>query len=170
MSRSVEECNALSAADFVHTFSGVAENSPWVAELAAVSRPFASREDMVLAFQSAVIEAEEAVQMALLRAHPSLAGRAALAGDLGDLSRNEQSGVGLDTLTTQEFTAFTAINTAYEQRFGFPFIFAVRGADKAKIFESYQWRAQGSPIEERLTALAQVCRIMRIRIEDAVKQ
>jgi 2-oxo-4-hydroxy-4-carboxy-5-ureidoimidazoline decarboxylase len=170
MVHSLEACNALSGADFVRVFSGIAENSPWVAELAAVSRPFVSRDEMVLAFQSAVIEADEPAQMALLRDHPSLAGRAAIAGGIGDFSRAEQAGAGLDALTPEEFSAFTAINTSYEHRFGFPFIFAVRGADKAKIFESYRWRAMGSPIEERLTALAQVCRIMRFRIEDAVQE
>jgi len=157
--------NGLSQADFTARFGGIAEHSPWVAERAAASRPFASVEAMIDAFQQAVARAKEDEQLALLRAHPSLAGRAALAGQLAEHSAEEQAGAGLDRLTPDEFTKFKQLNAAYEARHGFPFILAVKGADKHAILAAFETRLPGCRTEEFLTALAQVCRIMRFRLE-----
>jgi 2-oxo-4-hydroxy-4-carboxy-5-ureidoimidazoline decarboxylase len=165
---SLTAINAMSADAFITAFGGIAEHSPWVAEAAASRRPFTSRVAMIEAFQAAIGDAGAGRQRALLVAHPDLAGRAAIAGDLTDDSRREQAGAGLDRLTPDEFARFTALNTAYRERFGIPFIFAVRGADKHRILASFEARIGNPEDVEFATALEQVCRIVAFRIEDRV--
>lgn len=159
------EVNAMTADAFVAAFGDVAEHSPWVAAEAAGKRPFASREVMVTAFSSALVAASPEAQLALLRAHPDLATRARLSADSG----REQQGAGLDTLDAGEFRRFTALNEEYKRRFGFPFIFAVKGAGKAEILAAFEERVGKTESEEFATALAQVGRIFRFRIEDRVQ-
>jgi 2-oxo-4-hydroxy-4-carboxy-5-ureidoimidazoline decarboxylase len=160
----LSEVNAMSAENFVGVFGDVAEHSPWVAEKAAKQRPYANREMMIEAFESVTMKASHEAQLALIRAHPDLATRAKLTDD----SSREQKGAGLDTLTAEEFQFFTALNNAYKSRFGFPFIFAVKGATKHQILASFEERVGKGKDEEFKTALAQVCRIFRFRIEDRV--
>lgn len=160
--------NALSAADFMGRFGGIAEHSPWVAEAAERRRPFADPSAMVAAFAAAVDAADAETQLALLRAHPDLAGRAALAGDLADASKREQAGAGLDTLTPEEWTRFHALNHAYRERHGIPFILAVKGSTKHDILSGFAARTPNDPAVERREALNQVKRIIRFRIEDRV--
>lgn len=164
----VAKVNALDAAAFVAAFGGIAEHTPWVAERAFRAGPFADRDALVAAFQHAILDADPAAQTALLAAHPDLAGRAAVAGALGAESAGEQAGAGLDRLTAAEFARFTALNDAYRARFGIPFILAVRGADKTTILAAFESRVGGTAAEERLTAIAQVLRIVRFRLEDRV--
>lgn len=164
----VAAVNALSLADFVARFGDVAEHSPWVAEAAASMRPFATREAMIEAFASAVGAASPEARLALIRAHPDLAGRAARAGAIAEDSRREQAGAGLDTLTDDEFDRFTALNTAYRDKFGFPFIFAVKGATKTMILDAFEARLPAATEVEFETALAQIHRIFRFRLEDRV--
>jgi 2-oxo-4-hydroxy-4-carboxy-5-ureidoimidazoline decarboxylase len=161
---SLAEVNDMSAGNFVAAFGDIAEHSPWVAMEAAKARPFASRETMIEAFTSATMKAGPEAQLALIRAHPDLATRAKLTED----SSREQKGVGLDTLTAEEFQLFTALNNAYKSRFDFPFIFAVKGATKHQILASFEERVGKGKEEEFRTALQQVCRIFRFRIEDRV--
>lgn len=163
------EINDLSPARFVARFGDVAEHSPWVAEKAAKARPFLSRDDMIAAFVAAMETAGEKDRRALLAAHPDLAGRAAIAGDLTEDSRREQAGAGLDQLTPDEFARFTAMNAAYRERNGIPFIFAVRGATKHDILAGFEARKDNPPDVEFRTALAQVARIIRFRLEDRVE-
>ncbi len=132
------------------------------------ARPYADHAAMVAAFQRAILAAGEGEQTALLAAHPDLAGRAAIAGELTVESAGEQKGAGLDRLTPEEFARFTTLNTAYRARFGIPFIFAVWGADKHAILAAFEARVGGTVAEERLTALAQVLRIVRFRLETQV--
>jgi 2-oxo-4-hydroxy-4-carboxy-5-ureidoimidazoline decarboxylase len=160
--------NAMSADEFAEAFGGIAEHSAWVAEAAAAKRPFASRMAMIAAFQAAIGDAGAERQRALLVAHPDLAGRAAIAGDLTDDSRREQAGAGLDRLTAEEFARFTALNASYRDRFGIPFIFAVRGADKHMILAAFEARIGNGEDVEFATALEQVCRIVAFRLEDRV--
>ena len=160
--------DAMSRADFVSAFGDIAEHSPWVAEMAASARPFSNREAVIAAFADAVMSADEETQLALLNAHPNLAGRAAIAGDIGEDSRAEQAGAGLDTLSPQEFQRFTELNTAYRKTFGFPFILAVRGATKYDILGAFEARIDNDRETELSTALQQVCRIMRFRLEDRI--
>jgi 2-oxo-4-hydroxy-4-carboxy-5-ureidoimidazoline decarboxylase len=156
--------NALSPAAFVDSFGDIAEHSPWVAEAAGRARPYASREAMVDAFQAVLAKAERSTQEALIRLHPDLAGKATLEPD----SRREQAGAGLGTLTAEEMARFTELNTRYQQRFEFPFILAVKGATKHQILDAFSARIGGGREEEFLTALAQVMRIIRFRLEERV--
>jgi OHCU decarboxylase len=165
---SLAAVNAMAESDFVDALGGVAEHSAWVAEAAAKARPFASRAAMIAAFQAAIGEAGAEAQRALLLAHPDLAGRAAIAAELTDDSRREQAGAGLDRLTPDEFARFTALNNSYRERFGFPFIFAVRGADKYRILAAFEARIGNPPDVEFATALEEVCRIVAFRIEDRI--
>jgi 2-oxo-4-hydroxy-4-carboxy-5-ureidoimidazoline decarboxylase len=123
---------------------------------------------MVKAFGDAVRHADRARQRALLLAHPDLAGRAAIAGDVTHASKREQAGVGLDRLTADEFRRFTEMNSAYRDRHGIPFIFAVRGATKHDILKAFAERVGNEPDVEFRTALEQVARIIRFRLEDRV--
>ena len=164
----LDEVNLLSEDAFVSAFGDVAEHSPWVAAEAADARPFGSRAAMVAAFRGAIAAADRQRQRALLLAHPDLAGRAAVAGDLTHDSRREQAGAGLDRLTPAEFARFTALNDEYRRRFGIPFIFAVRGATKHDIFDAFERRLANSEAVEFATALEQVGRIVGFRLGDRV--
>ena len=164
----LDDVNLLPAPAFLQAFGAIAEHSPWVAEAALASRPFASREAAVEAFQQAVSQAPRPQQRALIEAHPDLAGRAALAGELEPDSRSEQAGAGLDTLTVEEMTEFQDLNGRYRARFGFPFILAVKGAGKARILDAFRLRIDGAHEEEFFTALSQVMRIIRFRLEERI--
>jgi len=164
----IAEINALPAAGFVARFGDVAEHSTWVAEAAERRRPFADRDAMIAAFEAALSGAAPDAQLALIRAHPDLAGKAAIAGDLSDDSAREQAGAGLASLSAEEFARFTRLNDAYRARFGFPFIFAVKGATTQQILAAFAARLEHAPEAEFSTALEQVMRIFRFRIEDRV--
>ncbi len=161
----IMQVNRLSDEDFVATFGDVAEHSPWVARGAVDARPFADREAMVAGFEKTLRAASPAAQLMLIRLHPDLAGKAKLTGD----SNREQTGAGLDTLNAEEFERFTELNAKYKGAFGFPFIFAVKGATKHQILESFETRVTNSKDVEFDMALSQVMRIFRFRIEDRVK-
>ena len=105
----------------------------------------------------------------LLSAHPDLAGTAAVAGEVTEDSAREQAGAGLDTLSPEEFRRFTRLNGHYREKFGIPFIFAVRGATKHDILRGFGERMSGTPEEEFGIAIEQVVRIMRFRLEDRVR-
>ena len=165
---SLAELNGLSGEQFVAAFGDIAEHAPWVADSAAKNRPFASRDDMIRAFASAVAAAPRDRQLELLRAHPDLAGRAALAGQVAEESRREQKGAGLDSLSAEEFARFSDLNARYLKRFAFPFIFAVKGATKHQIIAGFEQRIANSRDEEFATAIAQVCKIISFRLKDRV--
>lgn len=160
----IAKINAMSLPDVLVAFGDVAEHSPWVAREAASFRPFANREEMISRFENAVRAANRDAQLALIRAHPDLATKARLTDD----STKEQAGAGLNTLTAEEFARFTTLNDAYKARFGFPFIFAVKGATKHMILDAFGARVENDPDTEFSTAIAQICRIFRFRIEDRV--
>jgi 2-oxo-4-hydroxy-4-carboxy-5-ureidoimidazoline decarboxylase len=164
----LDAVNLMTEDAFVATFGDVAEHSPWVAANAAEARPFISRRAMSEAFLDAMFEAGAPRQLALLRAHPDLAGRAAIAGALAPESSREQSRAGLDRLTPEEFQKFTALNAAYQEKFGFPFIVAVKGIDKHGILSAFEKRLKNDPEDEFATALRQVARIVAFRLEDRV--
>jgi len=160
----VAAVNRMDLPAFLAAFGDVAEHSPWVAREAASFRPFGDRDAMVLAFERAIRSANIEAQLALIRAHPDLATKARLTGD----STREQAGAGLDTLSAAEFARFTNLNDTYKTKFGFPFIFAVKGATKHMILAAFEERVNKTGDQELATALAQVCRIFRFRIEDRV--
>ena len=151
--------------EFIKTFADIAEHSPWVAEAAANFRPFTDRAAMIDAFQQALNHADKADQLTLIRAHPDLAGKAKLTQD----SKSEQQGAGLDSLTKDELASFTQLNQTYKDKFEFPFIFAVKGADKTQILASFALRVTNDIDREFETALQNICRIFMFRLEDQIK-
>ncbi|RAI03281.1 2-oxo-4-hydroxy-4-carboxy-5-ureidoimidazoline decarboxylase [Acuticoccus sediminis] len=149
---------------FVACYGGVYEHSPWVAER-AWDGGIAEAGDLAPVFRRIVDRTGHEAQLALLRAHPDLAGRLAVGGLTAE-SAAEQAGAGLDQCTEAEFAEFSALNARYVEKFGFPFIVAVRGLDRAAILEAFRKRVEGTPEEEFRTALAQVHRIAALRISE----
>lgn len=166
----LEAVNDLDRAAFVDAFGDIAEESPWVAENAAARAPFVSRAALIRAFCAALEGAEDEDRLAVVCAHPDLAGKLAAAGQLTEDSTQEQASAGLDRLTDAERTEFTALNESYKARFGFPFILAVKGATKAQILDSFRDRLPRARTEEFSEAIRQVCRIMTFRLEDRVEE
>lgn len=154
-------------AAFLARLGGVAEGSPWVAERAWELGPFAGVDDVAAAFARVAREAPEGDQLALIRAHPDLAGRAALDGDLTPESAGEQRSAGLDRLTPDDLARFTRLNAAYRARFGFPFVICVRGRDVAGILRDYEERLPHDAATERARAVEEIVAIMDLRIRDA---
>lgn len=165
---SLEQVNALSPEDFVAVFGDIAEHSPWVAEKAAQARPFVDPNAVAEAFVDVVLTAGDPEKLALVRAHPDLAGRAAVAGDLAEESRREQAAAGLNQLTAEEFARFSTLNDAYRERFRFPFILAVKGAGKHDILRSFEQRIDNDPEAEFANAVRQVAQIVAFRIDERV--
>ena len=157
--------SALDRARFLARYGWVYEHSPWIAE-AVWDRGRASDDVEALAHAMAetVDAAERPAQLALLRAHPDLAGRLALAGDLTEASRAEQAGAGLDRCSPEELDEFQRLNASYVATFGFPFIIAVAGLDRAAILDAFRRRAAQAPHTEFDEALKQVHRIARLRL------
>ena len=156
------EVNALDEAAFVARFGALFEHSPWVVERAAALRPF---DELLGGLMSAVYRASPEEQLALIRAHPELAGKAAIDRTLPDASAAEQASAGLDRLTPAEYARFHALNHAYSARFGFPFIICVRLTDKAGILAAIEDRLQNDRAAEISTALGQIGEIVRLRLE-----
>ncbi len=163
------QLNAAPATEFVTTLAGIFEHSPWVAERAVAGRPFANVAALHEAMCVVVEAAGEAAQLELIRAHPELASRAAMAGDLTDASNREQGGAGLKSLTREQFGQLTQLNRDYGTRFNFPFILAVKGHNPDSIIEALSTRIAHSPAQELRTALEQIGRIARFRLEDLVE-
>ncbi len=165
----MKKVNELDREGFVERFGGLYEHSPWVAEAAWEQRPFGSLAGMHAAFARAVQEASPGRRMALIKAHPDLAGKAAVAGALTGESAREQSSAGLDRLTPEEYEAFTRINRAYREKFGFPMIVAVRDHTKGSIISQAEARLENPRDEEIETALREIDRISQIRLYDQVE-
>jgi 2-oxo-4-hydroxy-4-carboxy-5-ureidoimidazoline decarboxylase len=160
----LDEINALDAAQFVERIGWVYEHSPWVAERAAEDRPFQSFDHLCDAMNARVQGATPEEQRALLCAHPDLGTRARVSPS----SAKEQAGAGLDRLTQEEYDRLLRLNNAWKEKFGFPFLYAVKGSDKFAIMEAMQRRLHSSPEEEFEEALRQVLRIARYRLEEIV--
>ncbi|MCW2248013.1 2-oxo-4-hydroxy-4-carboxy-5-ureidoimidazoline decarboxylase [Azospirillum fermentarium] len=170
MSRlSLDAVNDLDAVGFTAAFGGLAEHSPWVAAMAFSHRPFPSVTALHAALVAAINAAGPDQQLALLRAHPDLAGRAALAGELTASSSAEQAAAGLDRLTPEEMARFQELNAAYTARFGFPFILAVRHATKHHILAAYARRVTNTPAAETAAALGEVAKIIGMRLLTVVE-
>jgi len=160
----IDEVNRLDHARFVAAVGWAFEHSPWVAERAFASRPFAGLEALHAAMVEQVTLATTPEKLALLRAHPDLGTRARMSG----ASDKEQSGAGLDSLTPDEFEQFGRLNSGYRGRFGFPFLFAVKGSTKHDILRALQARMEASPEQEFAEALRQVYRIAGFRLEGLI--
>ena len=147
---------------FVARHAALFEHSPWVVDRAAEALPFA---DVHAGLMAAVYAATPDEQLALIRAHPELAGKAAIDRTLTEASTAEQASVGLDRLTPAEFDRFHALNAAYRERFDVPFIICVRLTDKDGILAAMEERLTNSRDVEIATALAQIGEIVRLRLE-----
>jgi len=166
---SVEEASNLDREGFVKRFGALYERSPWVAEGAWRGRPFGSLSGMHAAFVRTVREAPPGRRLGLIRAHPDLAGKAAVAGELTPESTREQASAGLDRLSPEEYEAFTRLNDAYKEKFGFPMIFAVREHTKETILAGAEARLENSRSEEIETALAEIAKIGLFRLRELVR-
>jgi OHCU decarboxylase len=153
--------------DFITAFGGVFEHSPFIAERAydagLLFVPLTAR-GVHAAMVSEFLKASEAERLGVLRAHPDLAGKLAIAGDLTEDSKQEQAGAGLDRLSADEHARFTTLNAAYTGKFGFPFIIAVKGLNKDDILSAFETRIANSADEEFATACAQVEKIAKLRL------
>jgi OHCU decarboxylase len=155
----------LTHAEFLARFGAVYEASPWVAEgvwPGVEARRLDDPQALATAMRAEVDAAPREVKLALVRAHPELAGRARMA----DASVKEQSGAGLDRCSAAEFEAFHRLNGAYNARFGFPFVVAVKGMTRAEILAAFEARLANDPETEFATALAQIHRIAGFRLAD----
>ncbi|ATF36602.1 OHCU decarboxylase [Burkholderia thailandensis] len=168
MHYTLAQLNAMSTDAFVAALSGIFEHSPWVAEAAAAARPFASIGALHRTMKDAVEGAGDARQLALVNAHPELAGKAAVRGELTAESTREQSGAGLDRCTQAEFDKLQRLNRAYREKFGFPFILAVRGYDRHGIIANFEARVGHTRDEELRASLGQIYRIARFRLDDLI--
>lgn len=165
---SLAALNAADRATFVAAVGFAFEDSPWIAAAAWERRPFASLDALHAALVAVVDHAPEERQVALVAAHPDLAGRVAREGRLTAASRGEQVAAGLDRLDTAEIARFDAANAAYRARFGFPFVICAREHDTASILAALERRARSDRAAELATALGEIAKIARLRLEDAV--
>jgi 2-oxo-4-hydroxy-4-carboxy-5-ureidoimidazoline decarboxylase len=163
----------LSKADFITAYGGIYEHSPWVAKtvLAAGLGPADANPGHLAGRMAYIVDAGgQDRQMALLCAHPELAGKLAVAGRLTAESTAEQAGAGLDQCTAAEFDEFHALNQRYRNKFGHPFIIAVRGLDRHAILDAFRQRIDNNARDEFVTALAEVHKIARLRLEQLAQQ
>jgi len=165
---SIAALNAANRATFVAAVGFAFEDSPWIAEAAWELRPFADREALLEACIDVVRSAPVERRIALIAAHPDLAGRVAREGRLTPASRDEQAAAGLDRLTDAQRARFDAANAAYRARFGFPFVICAREHDTSSILAALEARAQNDRTLEIATALEEIAKIARLRVEDAV--
>jgi N-carbamoyl-L-amino-acid hydrolase len=166
----LERLNSISAQEFVAALASIFEHSPWVPERVAALRPFAGVIALYKAMSAAVLEAEAALQLTLIREHPELAGRAALRGDLTSASTSEQQGAGLSALTQSQWTRLQALNAEYAARFGFPFVLAVKGHTPDSVIAALAERVNHDAHQERGVALREICRIAYFRLADLVQE
>jgi OHCU decarboxylase len=152
--------------EFVARFGGVFEHSPWVARAAWRRRPFADQAELEQAFESALREAPRSDQLALIRAHPELAGREASTGELTDESAREQASAGLDRLSRADYEALQRLNAAYRERFGFPLLVCVREHTVGSILQWGAARLEHTEDEEVEIAVGEIAKIAALRLDD----
>jgi urate oxidase len=163
------EINQLSPERFLEHFVRVLEHSPRYAERAAIQRPFSSFEALHQAFVTAIQADTPEAQLELIRAHPDLAGKAAIAGELTSESASEQASAGLDRLSPEEFAEFTRVNLAYHNKFEMPYIVCVREHTKDSILAGAVERLEHDLPTERAKALEEIGKIARLRLRDLVE-
>lgn len=167
--RTLQEINSVDHERFVDTLSPLFEGPPWIPEQAWQHRPFHSREQLYDVLCTIMYQATPEQQLALLRAHPDLVGRAALAGTLSPASTGEQAAAGLDHLTPDEIVTFNELNQAYQVRFGFPFVICARANKKESILKGFATRLHNTHEQEIQIALSEVARICSFRIQDLIQ-
>lgn len=165
MTYALAQINGMNLQEFVAVAGPVFEHSPWIAERSASGRPFANLDAMHAAMVHVVESAAPDEQLSLIRAHPDLVGRAVLTAE----SQGEQRAAGLMELSPEERSAFDRYNRDYKERFGFPFVICARLNKKDAILDAFPKRLRNSPDEERKTALAEIAKIARLRLENLIQ-
>jgi len=165
----VQLLNELDQNDFVRVVGPAFELSPWIAERAWEARPFGDIKALHQALTAVVRRATEEEQVALIRAHPDLVGRAAREGTLTPESQREQAGAGLGDLTDEEIRLFEQYNAAYRDRFGFPFVICARENKKDIILKAFPERLENNRPQEIAAALTEIERIARFRLVDLLE-
>lgn len=153
---------------FVATFADIYEHSPWVAEKAydlGLDDSVNQVEGLHQRMADLLLSADQATQLALINAHPDLAGKAAVRGELTEASTSEQSGAGIHQCTAEEFQRFTELNDAYKAKFAFPFIMAVKGSNRHQILAAFEERIHNSTQAEFTRALAEINKIALFRLQ-----
>ncbi|MBL9200982.1 MAG: 2-oxo-4-hydroxy-4-carboxy-5-ureidoimidazoline decarboxylase [Opitutaceae bacterium] len=167
---SLAEINALDRAAFTAGLGHLFEHSPWVAEETWVRRPFRDATHLHTELCAAMRGANQERKLALIRAHPDLAGRLAQQNQLTADSKREQASAGLSRLTEEQLSVFNVLNAAYRARFGFPFIICARLNNHATILGAMRSRVTNSPEREFETALAEIEKIASLRLADILQQ
>jgi 2-oxo-4-hydroxy-4-carboxy-5-ureidoimidazoline decarboxylase len=170
MPQTLAELNSADSGDFVGALGHLFEHSPWVAAESYEKRPFSSLDELHRSLCETMLSASAPRQMDLIQAHPDLAGRLAQAGQLTAASTSEQSAAGLDRLTHEEAEEIQRLNDDYKARFGFPFIICARLNAKDTILAAMRSRVGNSPAAEHSTALAEIAKIARLRLNEAVTE
>ena len=166
MKFTLAELNKLDRAGFTLVVGPMFEHSAWIAEMTWEKRPFGTMEQLHQALSHTVRNANHEQQLALIRAHPDLVGRAALSGTLTRESTSEQASAGLNALTPEEMALFQKQNAAYHARFGFPFVICARLNKKEAILAGFEHRLKNSPDQEIQTALEEIFKIAELRLRD----
>lgn len=154
---------------FMETYGGIYEHSPWIAESVWQTKAGTNIDSAVglhAAMKVVVDQADPSAKLKLICAHPDLAGKAAQRGTLTEESRSEQTGAGLDQCSAEEFADLQLLNAAYKEKFGFPFIIAVKGLDRAAILAAFRSRLAHDRETEFETAITQIHRIALLRLSD----
>ena len=165
---SLSQVNSFSRGEFTRVIGPMFEHSPWIAEMAFAKKPFADLENLHRALCETVKNSAEEKQIALIRAHPDLVGKIALAGHLTKESTNEQASAGLNKLSQAEIDLFQKQNAAYKEKFGFPFVICARLNKKEAILAGFERRLKDSQEEEIKTALEEIFKIAELRLRDLI--
>ena len=156
----------MSSSEFITRFGGIYEHSSWVAERAEVHLGTSHATGEIASVMADCVDnASSDLQLELIRAHPDLAGKAQLAGELTADSTTEQESAGITQCTPGEFEQFQTLNTQYKKKFGFPFVMAVRNSSRREILDSFERRLQNDYDNEFETALVEIHKIARLRLE-----
>ena len=162
------DLNAYGKDDFAATLANVFEHSPWIAEQAALARPFAGVKALFDAMKAAIDRAPSELLLALIKAHPDLANKTQRAAELTAESTAEQNSVGLDLLSEAEYSAFERVNKAYRAKFGFPYIVCVRRHTKDSILRDFERRLPNDASTEIKTSIEEICRIAALRLDQQI--
>ncbi|MER1966609.1 2-oxo-4-hydroxy-4-carboxy-5-ureidoimidazoline decarboxylase [Castellaniella sp. GW247-6E4] len=159
------ELSGLPQAEFTRELGAIFEHSPWIPERAWAARPFATVDELHRAMLNVMLAADPAEQLALIAAHPELAGKEAAAGTLTTASTSEQRGAGLDQCSPDELTRLRSLNARYRERFGFPFVIAVKGRSRYQIMDAIEERLHNGRDAEFAACLGQIGQIARFRLD-----
>jgi len=153
--------------EFVDRYGGIYEHSPWVAEEShELAAKLEGLDELAAIFASCVDQADNEQKLALIRAHPDLAGKAAVSGDLTDESSAEQASAGIDQCSQEEYEQFHDLNRKYKDKFGFPFVMAVRDSNRYEILASFETRLKNDSQTEFDTAIKEIHKIARLRLQE----